>query len=133
MEAELAAKTTFRLVAGVARTLAAATAVIGMGLLGSSGPASSQTVTPGSTDQVQHFLDCFGVMISDPDAHAANCSPGHEWTGPFQNATNYEAGQPTSPPVSCPPTEDDVVELDGDSGGDGCPLDSVGDLTSDED
>jgi hypothetical protein len=135
----LAAKTTFRLVTGVARTLATTTAVIGIGLFGFSGSASSQTVTPGSTDQVQHFLDCFGVMINDPQVHAAECSPGHEWTGPFQYATNYQAGQSasTTEESSCPPldTVEDgsSVEVFGDLDSEGgCPPDNSNDDDSPE-
>ncbi|HVY50608.1 MAG TPA: hypothetical protein VHA07_03520 [Devosia sp.] len=105
----MAANTNSRRAARVAKILATGAAAIGMGLLALSGPASSQTVTPGSTDQVQHFLDCFGVMISDPQVHAAECSPGHDWTGPFQQATGTEAAPPPPPSSSseeCPSIQD---------------------------
>ncbi|MBK8084187.1 MAG: hypothetical protein IPK28_10325 [Devosia sp.] len=39
------------------------------------GTALSQPVTPQSVDPLQHFLDCAGVLISDPDVHAAYCAP----------------------------------------------------------
>ena len=34
---------------------------------------TGSTVTTTAFDQ--HFLDCFGWMITDPDTHSANCLP----------------------------------------------------------
>ena len=61
---------------GGLRTAGLAATVVAAGFLGLSGAASSQSVTPEDVDHVQHFLDCFGVMITDPAAHAAFCQPG---------------------------------------------------------
>jgi hypothetical protein len=78
----------FRTVSGrMVRSGSGIAAVVALGLFAWSGPASSQNVTPpsGSTpvtpqsvNGVQHFLDCFGVLITDSAAHAANCDPGHD-------------------------------------------------------
>lgn len=38
------------------------------------GVAGAQALTAA---QVQHFVECFGWMITDPDKHADNCLPGH--------------------------------------------------------
>lgn len=52
-----------------------AAAAVTAGVIGFGGAATSQTVTPDSVDHVQHFLDCLGVLITDPDIHAAYCTP----------------------------------------------------------
>ena len=31
---------------------------------------------PTVTGQVQHYVTCFGLMITDPAAHEAECGPG---------------------------------------------------------
>lgn len=48
-----------------------------------------------------HFMDCLGWMFSDPAKHAAECSPGHDWTGPFTHAWGYQG--PKAPTPSCTP------------------------------
>ena len=85
-------KTTMRVAAKLA-------AIVGLGMLALSGPATSQTVTPQSVDPVQHFLDCFGVLVSDPDVHAAQCGPGHEFFLPGPSS-----GTP------CQPLADDAFD-----------------------
>ena len=58
---------------GALGLLATAAGAVGIIALGSVG--GTQAVTPSSVSQLQHYLDCFGVMITDPDVHAAECSP----------------------------------------------------------
>jgi hypothetical protein len=74
----------------VAKTGAKIAAVVAMGLFALSGSASSQSITPNSVNPVQHFLDCFGAMISNPAAHAADCSPGHDAF--VSGSTGFAAG-----------------------------------------
>ena len=38
------------------------------------GIAGAQALT---AIQAQHFIECFGWMLSDPETHAANCLPGN--------------------------------------------------------
>lgn len=58
----------------IGRTLVECTAV-GLFLLGST--AAAQAFTPDVADQVEHFVTCFGLMITDPATHATECGPGH--------------------------------------------------------
>lgn len=41
------------------------------------GVAGAQAFTPNVQDNVEHFIECFGWMLTDPDTHAQNCLPGH--------------------------------------------------------
>lgn len=59
------------------RLIGVLTTIAAGGLLVLAGAANSQSVTPQSVDPVQHFIDCFGVMISAPEVHAANCMPSN--------------------------------------------------------
>ena len=43
-------------------------------LMGVSGLSGAQAATP-QTDQVQHFVDCLHLLLSDGAAHARECSP----------------------------------------------------------
>jgi hypothetical protein len=52
-------------------------------------PASAAQVTPASVNGWQHFVDCFGVMLHDSNAHAANCDPGQ--AGPNSSLTSFPA------------------------------------------
>lgn len=33
--------------------------------------------TPDVIEQIDHFVECFGWMITDPEMHNANCSPAN--------------------------------------------------------
>lgn len=35
-----------------------------------------QAATAGSTDTLQHFIECAGWLLSDPGKHAQFCDPG---------------------------------------------------------
>lgn len=52
----------------------AAIPVAGLLFLGST--ATSQAFfTPDVIEQIDHFVECFGWMITDPEMHNAECSP----------------------------------------------------------
>lgn len=42
----------------------------------SAAPASAFFWDQNVADQFGHFVDCAGLLISDPAAHAAQCGPG---------------------------------------------------------
>lgn len=63
--------------------------------------SSAVPTTAQETNGFQHFMDCLGWMFSNPSEHATNCSPGHDWTGPFTRAWGYEG--PQAPTTSCTP------------------------------
>lgn len=50
-----------------------------VGLVGGAlvaAPASAFFWDQNVVGQVGHFVDCFGLMITDPATHATECSPG---------------------------------------------------------
>lgn len=51
--------------------------VAGLLLLG--GTVATQAFDPAVASQVDHFVECFGWMITDPAMHEAECSPGIVW------------------------------------------------------
>ena len=58
-----------------------------------------------NADQLQHFADCAGWMLSDPDRHRAECSPGHEFFLPGNIfSQNGITGEPPPPPSSEEPS-----------------------------
>lgn len=60
------------------RLALAAIPVAGLLFFGST--ASSQAFTPEVAKQIDHFVECFGWMITAPAMHSANCSPpNHVW------------------------------------------------------
>ena len=66
-----------------------------------AGVAGAQALT---AIQAQHFIECFGWMLSDPDTHAANCLPGHV---PPLGTLSTGGDDPAHelPPPPPPPTE----------------------------
>ncbi|CAN7672568.1 hypothetical protein LJR016_005372 [Devosia sp. LjRoot16] len=62
----------------------AAIPVAGLLFLGST-VTSQAFFTPDVVAQIDHFVECFGWMITDPELHQANCSPArnftNEWLG----------------------------------------------------
>jgi len=62
-------------------------------------PASAQTVTPASVNGWEHFVDCFGVMLHDSSAHAANCDPGQ--AGPNSSLTSFSGGAEPPKKIEC--------------------------------
>jgi hypothetical protein len=92
--------------------------IFGLGLFALSGPASSEGITPNTVSPVQHFLDCFGALITDPVAHAASCVPGHDvfvsgstgyGTAPCRLPQSTQGLEVTGDSFddSCGPTDDD--------------------------
>ena len=74
-------------------------AVLGIAAIATIGAATSQE---GNWD---HFVTCFGDMITDPQTHAANCLPGG---GPGINSLSLPVtatvpGVPSSPSTSTNP------------------------------
>lgn len=59
---------------GLAATLAAGGLLLLVGAA-TSQPVTSDPVVPQAVDPIQHFIDCAGVLISDPEVHAAYCLP----------------------------------------------------------
>ena len=53
---------------------AAVASVIGV----SSSAMGATTITPASTNEWQHIMDCAKALLSDPAAHAQYCAPGHD-------------------------------------------------------
>jgi hypothetical protein len=82
-----------------ARILCALGLGVSAAAFGFSG-AYAETVTPPQVSQAQHFLDCFGVMITDPAVHAAECSPS-------QVPPSTDQLAPTSSGPNCVPVLDD--------------------------
>lgn len=46
------------------------------GLLLLAGTVATQAFTPNVARTVDHFVECFGWMITDPRVHEAECGPG---------------------------------------------------------
>lgn len=47
------------------------------GLLLLAGTVATQAFTPNVVKTVDHFVECFGWMITDPTMHEAECGPGY--------------------------------------------------------
>lgn len=58
-------------------------------------------------NQVEHFIDCLGLMFSDPARHATECGPGHEFFIP-----NLGNGSSTLTPADLLPPAPPVTETD---------------------
>lgn len=58
------------------RLAAVAVPVAGLVLLGST-VTSQAFFTPDVVKQIDHFVECFGWMITDPEIHQAKCGPAH--------------------------------------------------------
>lgn len=99
----------------VVRTGARFAAVLALGLFALSGPAASQSITPQNVNPGQHFLDCFGAMIHDSTAHAADCDPGH--TVFVSGSTGYGGACSGDDDVSCGPPPDTSTDDSDDSRG----------------
>ncbi len=82
--------------------LAAAVSFAALAGLAATAPAAAANSVP---DQVQHYLDCLNLMLTNPAEHAKQCSPGHDWTGPFSNAYGWSSAPAPSPSTECPPHE----------------------------
>ena len=72
------------------------------------GSVTSASAAPSIPDALQHIIDCAGWMFTDPARHAAECGPGHDYTGQFSNAWGLGTG---APPVvtTCPTIPQGVV------------------------
>ena len=101
-----------------ARKAARARALLaGLGLLATAAmpaPALADGVTPQSVNGLWHFGDCFHVMISNGDMHAANCTPsGNQPTGASLTSFSggagptgtVDSGSPEGSPISCDCTD----------------------------
>ena len=53
--------------------------------------AAAGEVTPSSVNGVQHFFDCFGVLLHDGQAHQQYCSPGNA-AGPGNSSLGSFSG-----------------------------------------
>lgn len=75
-------------------------------LLFLGGTVASRAFTPNVAEEFDHFVECFGWMITDPDMHNAECAPGRA-VGPDSPVSSGGGADPvvefTSPP---PPPED---------------------------
>jgi hypothetical protein len=97
-----------------ARKTARARALLaGLGLLASAAmpaPAMADGVTPQSVNGFAHFGDCFHVLITNGDMHAANCTPsGNQPTG--ASLTSFSGGAGPTGTIDLgspegPPSED---------------------------
>jgi hypothetical protein len=67
---------------------AAVASVIGV----SSSAMATTTITPATTNEWQHIMDCAKALLSDPAAHAQYCSPGHDV---FVSGSTGAAGVPS--------------------------------------
>lgn len=77
--------------------------------------AMTLSVLPGSSAHAidrmgigtQHFVDCLGLLLSDPAAHEANCLPNRV-VPQFGTLSSSETSRPVVvPPVVVPPDEED--------------------------
>ena len=59
-------------------------------------------------DEIGHFIECFGWMLTDPATHVANCNPGKPEFSLESMATPLEG--PTF--VAAPPSEPEEEEPD---------------------
>lgn len=65
------------------------------GLLLLAGTVATQAFTPNVVKTVDHFVECFGWMITDPTMHEAECSPG--FFPPYESvASSTDSAQPTT-------------------------------------
>jgi hypothetical protein len=90
-----------------ARKTARARALLaGLGLLASAAmpaPAMADGVTPQSVNGFAHFGDCFHVLITNGDMHAANCTPsGNQPTGASLTSFSGGAGPTESTDLGSP-------------------------------
>ena len=69
-------RTTKRLT-GLKITLLLALAAIPMSAIIVAGGTMSVRASPDVMEQINHYIECFGWMITDPETHVANCAPGH--------------------------------------------------------
>lgn len=83
------------------RPALAAIPVAGLLFLGST--VSSQAFTPDVIEQIDHFVDCFGWMITDPEMHNAKCSPAN-YIWPHDPVSGSGDG---AKPVIVPPGNED--------------------------
>ena len=65
-------------------------------------PDQSKTQTG---DQFDHIATCLGLMLTDSERHAAECGPGHEFTGQFSYGWIVESG-------GGPSSEEPEIELE---------------------
>lgn len=65
------------------------------GLLLLAGTVASQAFTPNVARTVDHFVECFGWMITDPAVHEAECGPGT--FPPYESiSSSTDSAQPTT-------------------------------------
>ena len=64
--------------------------------LSSASPAAAFT-----GDQIQHIIDCAGLMFTDPAQHAIQCGPGHEINSTDAKGANFESPPDPVPPKTC--------------------------------
>ena len=75
---------------GLKKTLLLALAAIPMSAIIVAGGTMSVRASPDVMEQVHHYIECFGWMITDPETHVANCAPGH--IPPYDPITNDPSG-----------------------------------------
>lgn len=89
--------------------------VSGLLVLGST--ATSQAFfTPDVIEQIDHFVECFGWMITDPELHQANCSPANVV---WPRDSGGGSGDGAAPPVIVTPPGPDDGNEDGNDGAGG--------------
>lgn len=93
----------------MSRALGATLLAAGMALA-PVGPA--QAFTPDVREQADHYFHCLGLLLTDPVAHAKECSPN---TIPNTNKSLAElgVGAPPPPPPSGPQCGEDEYEEGG--------------------
>lgn len=79
------------------RTIAAG---IVTGLLALAATGGAYAFTPNVVAEVDHFIECFGWMLTDPETHAAECMPSN---APFVLETLSPSGPSPAPPPPPPP------------------------------
>lgn len=67
-------------------------------------PAGTVAVRAFSPDEVQHFIDCYRLMLTDPEGHRTECSP---YNGPAGQAVTLAPG--TFGPPGAPITTTSVT------------------------
>ena len=55
-------------------------------------PMAQASVTPQNVDPVAHYFDCWGVLITDSDAHHKYCSPSRVMPSNETLATTSNGG-----------------------------------------
>ena len=71
-------------------------------------------------DEIGHFIDCFGWMLTDPATHVANCNPGAPEVRLESLATSLEGPTFVVVPASEPSEEEPEEEEPGCTGSASC-------------